>query len=71
MVIKTLKCTLQNKCGMNKTQINLTLLSLFTIIIQGVGFYFIDKERMNMHLFLFLILFGFIYNIVYYKIYAN
>ena len=71
MVIKTLKCTLENKCGMNKTQINLTLLSLFTIIIQGVGFYFIDKERMNMHLFLFLILFGFIYNIVYYKIYAN
>jgi hypothetical protein len=71
MVLKTIKCTLQNKCGMNKTQINLTLLSLFTIIIQGVGFYFIDKERMNMHLFLFLILFGFIYNVVYYKIYAN
>ncbi len=71
MVIKTLKCTLENKCGMNKTQINLTLLSLFTIIIQGVGFYFIDKQRMNMHLFLFLILFGFIYNIVYYKTYAN
>ncbi len=71
MVIKTLKCTLENKCGMNKTQINLTILSLFTIIFQGIGFYFIDKKRMNMHLFLFVILFGFVYNVVYYKTFAN
>jgi hypothetical protein len=71
MVIKTLKCTLENKCGMNKNQINLTLLSLFTIIIQGVGFYFIDKEGINVKMFLFVIVFGFIYNILYYKTYVK
>ncbi len=56
---------------MNKTQINLTMLSLFTIIFQGIGFYFIDKDKMNLHLFLFVILFGFVYNVVYYKTFAN
>ena len=71
MLIKTLKCTLENKCGMNKNQINLTLLSLFTIIIQGIGFYFIDKEGIDIKLFLFVIVFGFIYNILYYKTYVK
>ena len=56
---------------MNKNQINLTLLSLFTIIIQGIGFYFIDKEGIDIKLFLFVIVFGFIYNILYYKTYVK
>jgi len=71
MLIKTLKCTLENKCGMNKNQINLTLLSLFTIIIQGVGFYFIDKEVIDIRLFLFVIVFRFVYNVLYYKTYVK
>ena len=71
MVLNNLKCSLQDKCGMNKTQINLTLLGLFTIIIQGIGFYFIDKDKLNMKLFMFLIISGFFYNVMYYKTYAS
>jgi hypothetical protein len=71
MIIKTLKCTLQDKCGMNKTQIDLTLLSVFTIIFQGFGFYFINKNGVDLRLFLFVVIFGFIYNILYYKTYVT
>lgn len=71
MFYKKIKCMLKNNCGMNTTQINLTILSLFTIVLQGIGFYFIDRKRMNTQLFFFVILFGFIYNIMYYKTYVN
>ena len=71
MVLSNIKCSLQNNCGLNNTQINLTLVSLFGIVIQGVGFYFIEKDKMNMKLFVFLILVGLVYNVIYFKIYAN
>ena len=71
MVLDNIKCSLQDKCGMNKTQVNLTLLGLLTILIQGIGFYFIDKDKINIKLFMFLIISGFIYNIVYFKTYAS
>jgi len=70
MVYKLVKGTLTNKLGMSRIQINLTILSMITIIVQGIGFYFIDKN-MNLKLFIFVVLFGFIYNIVYYKTYLN
>jgi len=71
MVFNFIKCTLKNKCNMNSNQINLTVLSMFSIIIQGIGFYFMDKEKMRMNLFVLVIIFGFIYNIVYFKTYIN
>ena len=54
---------------MNDTQLKLTLLSMLTILFQGVGFYFIDKEGMKSKYFIFVIFFGFVYNIMYYKTY--
>jgi hypothetical protein len=70
-MIDILKCILRDNCDMNPSQVNLTLLSFLTIIIQGIGFYFIDKNKMNIHLFIFVIIFGLIYNIMYYKTYVN
>lgn len=69
MVYNKLKCSFQNICGMNETQIKLTLLSMFTVIMQGIVFYFIDKKGVKIKFFIFVILFGFFYNIVYYKTY--
>jgi hypothetical protein len=71
MVLDNIRCSLQDKCGMNKTQINLTLLGLLTILIQGIAFYFIEKDKMNVKLFMFLIISGFFYNIIYFKTYAS
>ena len=56
---------------MTKTQVNLTLLSMFTIMSQGVGFYLLDSNKMNSRLFIFVVIFGFIYNILFYKTYVN
>jgi hypothetical protein len=71
MVVKNIKSILANKCAMNKTQINLTLLSMFTIMSQGLGFYLINPDKMNSRLFIFVLIFGFIYNILFYKTYVN
>ena len=71
MVIKNIKSILKNKCCMTITQVNLTLLSMFTIMSQGVGFYLLDSNKMNSRLFIFVVIFGFIYNILFYKTYVN
>jgi hypothetical protein len=69
MFYNNLKCSLKNTCGMNESQLKMTLLSMFTILFQGIGFYFIDNKGMKYKYFIFVILFGFIYNIMYYKTY--
>lgn len=69
MNLKNLKCIIKNTCGMNEQQLKLTILSMFTILFQGFGFYFIDKRGIKTKYFIFLIIFGFIYNIMYYKTY--
>ena len=71
MVVNNIKCFLKDKCLMSKTQINLTLLSMFTILSQGVGFYLLNPDKMNLRLFIFVFIFGFIYNILFYKTYVN
>lgn len=71
MVVNNIKYILKDKCSMSKTQINLTLLSMFTIISQGIGFYFLNKQKMNIRLFILVIIFGFIYNILFYKTYTD
>lgn len=71
MVVKNIKYILKNKCEMSKTQINLTLLSMFTIMSQGIGFYLLNGDNMNTRLFIFVVIFGFIYNILFFKTYAN
>ncbi len=71
MPISKLKCVLQEKCHMTNTQIKLTILSMLTIIFQGIGFYFIDQKGVRTELFLFVILFGFLYNILYFKTFIN
>ena len=71
MVVNNIKYILKDKCSMSKTQINLTLLSMFTILSQGVGFYLLNKEKMNARLFIYVVIFGFIYNILFYKTYVN
>jgi len=71
MVVNNIKYILKDKCSMSKTQINLTLLSMFTILSQGVGFYLLDSSKMNSRLFIFVVIFGFIYNILFYKTYVN
>lgn len=71
MVVNNIKYILKDKCSMSKTQINLTLLSMFTILSQGVGFYLLNREKMNSRLFIFVVIFGFIYNILFYKTYVN
>jgi len=69
MYLKNLKCSLKNTCGMNESQLKMTLLSMFTILFQGIGFYFIDQKGIKTRYFIFVIIFGFIYNIMYYKTY--
>jgi len=63
------KCSIKNTCNLNDTQLKMILLSMFTILFQGIGFYFIDKNGMNIKYFIFVMLFGFIYYIMYYKTY--
>lgn len=69
MFYNHLKCSFKNTCSMNETQLKMTLLSMFTILFQGLGFYFIDQKGMKTKYFIFVILFGFFYNIMYYKTY--
>jgi hypothetical protein len=71
MVLQNLKCTLQNTCGMSETQIKLTILAMLTILFQGIGFYFIDKKGIRVELFMFVVIFGFLYNIMYFKTFIN
>ena len=63
------KCSIKNTCNLNDTQLKMILLSMFTILFQGIGFYFTNKNGMNIKYFIFVMLFGFIYYIMYYKTY--
>lgn len=69
MVLSDLKCNMKNKCGLSEIQFKLIILSMFTIVFQGVGLYFIDKKGIKAEFFIFVIIFGFFYNIMYYKTY--
>lgn len=71
MILEGLKCTLKSKCGMTETQMKLTILAMLTILFQGIGFYFIDKKGIRIELFMFVIIFGFLYNIMYFKTFIN
>jgi len=71
MVFNNLKCTLQNTCNMTDTQMKLTILAMLTIVFQGIGFYFIDKKGIRIELFIFVVIFGFLYNILYFKTFIN
>ena len=71
MVFNNLKCTLQNTCNMTDTQMKLTILAMLTIVFQGIGFYFIDKKGIRIELFIFVVIFGFLYNILYFKTFKN
>ena len=46
MVYKTIRGTLEDHLSMNNIQINLTILAMITIVVQGIGFYFIDKIKL-------------------------
>ena len=70
-MLKNLKCALEIQCGMTETQIKLTILSMLTIIFQGIGLYFMDKRVIKFNLFIFVIIFGFVYNIMYFKTFIN
>ncbi len=69
MVLTDFKCNLKNKCGLDDVQMKLIILSMFTIIFQGVGLYLIDKKGIKSRFFIFVVIFGFLYNIMYYKTY--
>lgn len=71
MPIKSIRSNLKKKFNLNKIQANLILLSTITIIIQGIGFYFIDRKKVNVKLIFVVIFIGFLYNIAFYKSYAS
>ncbi len=71
MTIKTIRSGLKKQFNLNKTQANLILLSTLTIVIQGIGFYFIDRSKVNVRLIFAVIFIGFLYNIAFYKSYAS
>ncbi len=71
MPLKSIRSTLKNQFDLNKTQANLILLSTITIVIQGIGFYFIDRSKVNIKLIFAVIFVGFLYNIAFYKSYAS
>jgi hypothetical protein len=54
--MKAIKNALKNTWGLNKMQINLIIISTIAIIIQGIGFYLIDREKMRFDLFLLVII---------------
>jgi hypothetical protein len=62
---------LKNQFALSHLQANLTILSMITLFFQGIGFYFIDYDRMNKNSFVFLIIAGLVYNIFYFKTYLN
>ena len=66
-----LRSTLKDRFELSHIQANLTILSMITLLFQGMGFYFLDNDRMNKNAFILLILFGIIYNIFYFKTYVN
>jgi hypothetical protein len=71
MPLKSIRSILKKQFNLNKTQANLILLSTITIVIQGVGFYFIDRKKVNVKLIFAVIFVGFLYNIAFYKSYAS
>jgi hypothetical protein len=71
MLINNLKYILGKTCYMSETQIKLTILAMLTIVFQGIIFYIIDNKGIRIELFAFVILFGFIYNVVYFKTFIN
>ncbi len=71
MPLKFIRSTLKKQFDLNKTQANLILLSTITIVIQGIGFYFIDRSKVNIKLIFAVIFVGFLYNIAFYKSYAS
>lgn len=62
---------MKDKFQLSHIQANLTILSMITLLFQGIGFYFIDNDRMNTNAFLLLIIIGIVYNIFYFKTYVN
>jgi hypothetical protein len=69
MSFNNFKCKFKEICKLNDNQLKLTMLSMLTILLQGIGFYFIDKKGIKIKYFIFVVIFGFIYNIMFYKTY--
>ena len=69
--ITLFKSFLKDKFALSHLQANLTILSMITLFFQGIGFYFIDNDKMNKNSFIFLMITGLVYNIFYFKTYVN
>jgi hypothetical protein len=69
--ITIFKDFLKDQFALSHLQANLIILSMITLFFQGMGFYFIDYDRMNKNAFIFLMITGLIYNIFYFKTYVN
>jgi hypothetical protein len=70
-MIEYFKCKVKNTCGLNVNQLNLVFLATISIVFQGIGFYYIDRDKMNMKLFFMVVVVGILYNILYFKTYLN
>ncbi len=49
---------MKDKFKLSHLQANLTILSMITLLFQGIGFYFVDNDRMNKNAFLLLLVIG-------------
>jgi hypothetical protein len=66
-----IRSIMKDKFKLSHLQANLTILSMITLLFQGIGFYFVDSDRMNKNAFLLLIIIGIVYNVFYFKTYVN
>jgi hypothetical protein len=71
MTIEYFKCAVKNTCGLNTTQMNLICIATIAIVCQGIGFYYINRGKMNIKLFIFVVLIGITYNTLYFKTYVT
>ena len=71
MTIEYFTCAVKNTCGLNTTQMNLIFIATIAIVCQGIGFYYINGRKMNIKLFLFVVVIGIVYNILYFKTYVT
>jgi len=68
---KIIRSIMKDKFQLSHMQANLTILSMITLLFQGIGFYFIDNNSMNKNAFILLMIIGVVYNVFYFKTYVN
>lgn len=70
-MLENLRNQFEKKYNIGRTQSNLIFLFMGFWLLQGIFFYYCYPEKFNLTYFILLLIFGFLFNIFYVKLYLG